>query len=537
MGGEDALGRYAEKKQQERARKKQQAKEDRKALMRRLNEGTSGPRTASARRRPPQTSAKPAAPVRVVVVPHERPDDLRRLLGDLHAQAKDHSFSVAVYDDCSTHAGYGEIRALLKRRGWEYHRNSRRVGKRGFAEWMAQICRSQLRGGHDHVFFLQDDVRLASRFFERALAVWGRIPSGQRATLQLMRDAGRDGQPCWTGVSPRRLRGVSHTGWVDGLFLAHRSALEVLSAAPPEIDPARWADDPTRSSGFGEHFSKLLHARGRTMFCVSESLLAHVGQASKMNPEARVENPAIALGFVDGERLHDAYRQREPVIASMAAIPARARHLPRVVESLLPQVDRLRVYLNGYSEVPKCLRHPRVDVARSQDHGDKGDAGKFWWIARTQGYVFTVDDDIVYPPDYVATYLRAIEGRKRRAVVATHGRTLKRQLRSYYKDSTVFSFGADLARARTVHVAGTGTTGYHSSTLKLTPQHFSTGFMADVHLAVAAKAQGVPLVVLPHRSDWLSMIKLDDTIYSRFARSDAPQTNLLNSVGPWAEVR
>ncbi|MDP3908840.1 MAG: glycosyltransferase family A protein, partial [Gemmatimonadales bacterium] len=68
------------------------------------------------------------------------------------------------------------------------------------------------------------------------------------------------------------------------------------------------------------------------------------------------------------------------VVACMATIPGRVDILPGVVASLVDQVDMLCVYLNGPDDVPECLQRPDVVVVRSQEHGDRGDAGKFWWI-------------------------------------------------------------------------------------------------------------------------------------------------------------
>ena len=108
--------------------------------------------------------------------------------------------------------------------------------------------------------------------------------------------------------------------------------------------------------------------------------------------------------------------------ASLASIPARRDSLRRVVESLLPQVDRLGVYLNGYGDVPEFLADDRIDVARSEDHGDLGDAGKMFWAAEPGvDYHLACDDDILYPADYVARMVAEVDRYGRRALVGCHG--------------------------------------------------------------------------------------------------------------------
>ena len=119
--------------------------------------------------------------------------------------------------------------------------------------------------------------------------------------------------------------------------------------------------------------------------------------------------------------------------ASLASIPERERSLRQTVASLLPQIDRLGVYLNGYGSVPDFLHDPRIDVARSQEHGDRGDAGKmFWTDAGDFDYYLACDDDIIYPPDYAERMVAAIEQYGRRALVGCHGALLRHNPEDYY---------------------------------------------------------------------------------------------------------
>lgn len=80
----------------------------------------------------------------------------------------------------------------------------------------------------------------------------------------------------------------------------------------------------------------------------------------------------------------------------------------QAVESLLPQVDRLCLCLNGYDRVPEALAdHAKVEALIPET--DLKDAGKFAFAAGADDIVFTADDDIIYPPDYVARTLRGFD--------------------------------------------------------------------------------------------------------------------------------
>jgi len=228
--------------------------------------------------------------------------------------------------------------------------------------------------------------------------------------------------------------------------------------------------------------------------------------------------------------------------ASMASIPGREDLLRQAVQSLLPQVDHLNVYLNEYPEVPTFLQgHPQITVARSQDHGNRGDAGKFFWSAGIEGYHFTCDDDIVYPPDYVTRAVKAVEHFGRRAVLSFHGTILRDNPKVYYEDRKVtYHCLRHVPRDHAVHVAGTGVMVYHASTIKVSPDLFRHPNMADMWMAKHCQECSIPQVVVNHPEGWIKTHRVVDTIYSRSARlkdgsfmdSSAVQNQVVREI-PW----
>jgi hypothetical protein len=94
--------------------------------------------------------------------------------------------------------------------------------------------------------------------------------------------------------------------------------------------------------------------------------------------------------------------------AHLASFPPRRRLLRKTCEAILPQVDHLFVVLNGYEEIPGYLAKDARVTAVIPDR-DVKDAGKFWFTPAPDDIVFTIDDDIGYPPDYVARTLAQLE--------------------------------------------------------------------------------------------------------------------------------
>lgn len=229
----------------------------------------------------------------------------------------------------------------------------------------------------------------------------------------------------------------------------------------------------------------------------------------------------------------------DPIVVSLATIPRRTRSLARTVDSLLPQCDRLNVYLNGHARVPEFLLHDKIVIARSADHGDRGDAGKFWWSDKLVGpaYHLTTDDDLLYPSDYCATLIRKIEQLKRRAVIGVHGVVLNPKVRGkYYGDRRVYPCLSNLAYDVAVHVLGTGALGYHTSTLTVRPQAFRRPNMADIWFGILAKRQRVPMICISHARGWL--VDLGDPepekcIASTHKSHNGIQAAALREVNPW----
>ncbi len=477
----------------------------------------------------------------VVITTYDRPESLGRLLDDIEEQWQGGGLSVLVFDDAST-VDTAAIEARVRRSGWRYVRASRNHGKHGWWRWWNTILAELRRTTADRFVVLQDDVRLCDRFFERATEAWSRIADDRKASLFLHVDdySVELGMARWTPFRERPAHGLVNCGWVDlTAFVCER---RLFAALDWQLHPnaGRWGRDPLRGSGVGAQISTRLFAKGLAMYRTGESLILHTNTPSKMNAAARVRWPVRTLKFVDGQAAADRLAAaRSPAFASLASVPGRERQLGMVVERLLPQVDRLGVYLNGYDRIPRFLADERIVVAESRSTGDRGDAGKFYWADQADGYVLTCDDDIDYPADYVAQLLDGIERHGRRAVVGFHGAVLHEPLVDYYRSRRLFHFSQALRRDSPVHVLGTGVCGYHASTWMVGATQFARPNMADIYFGLAAQEQQVPFICLRRETGWLRELPgtRSTSIYTRAQRSTSvgtsEQTQLARRDGGW----
>jgi hypothetical protein len=248
-----------------------------------------------------------------------------------------------------------------------------------------------------------------------------------------------------------------------------------------------------------------------------------------MHPNHRKSTPLLTNHLCD------------TITASMATIPTRLQSLEEAAMSILPQVDELHIYLNDFNRVPSFLVHEKIKVFQSQKClGDIGDAGKFYTSESVSGYHFTIDDDIVYPPDYVSKMIDAIKSYKRKAVITIHGRRFKAfPIKSYYHDiSDSYKYDSQILRDEKLHIGGTGVMAYHTDTIRFTIQDFKMSNMSDIWVGIKCLQEGIPIICVSHKRLWVTLSKKVDKGYSIYATlngKDQYQTKLINSVN-WDKV-
>lgn len=197
---------------------------------------------------------------------------------------------------------------------------------------------------------------------------------------------------------------------------------------------------------------------------------------------------------------------KKKVTASMAAMPEREQLLEKTVASLLPQIDKLNIYLNEWDNVPDFLNHEKINAIRSQDaKGDLGAAGKFFWSREVRGIHLTVDDDIIYPPDYVHQMVECIEKYKGYAI-SFHGSKMLEEKK--FRRREVHHFHRQIDNDIDVDFIGTGVAGYDSDIVTIVPDDFLSNNWADGWFAIAARKRRIPLKVMAHEGSWIEAQKV-----------------------------
>lgn len=225
---------------------------------------------------------------------------------------------------------------------------------------------------------------------------------------------------------------------------------------------------------------------------------------------------------------------KHKVTASLTTLFERQDSLKDTVKSLLPQVDKLNVYLHGYTEMPQFLKHPKIEVAFDLEHGDRGDIDKLAWIDEVKGYHLICDDDLIYPKDYVKKMVEGINKYDKKAIVSFHGIVVKQlPIASYYQDRDVYPCLVTVLENAEADLPGTGVMGYHSDCgFNKADFRDCVPNMLDIHVGIWAKENNVPVYALAHPTGWIKhseKVTLDKTIYAKAVNNDFIQTMTINT--------
>lgn len=209
------------------------------------------------------------------------------------------------------------------------------------------------------------------------------------------------------------------------------------------------------------------------------------------------------------------------VTANLASYPPRKESLKRMLESIAGQFDEVRVCFNEM-EPPATMQRLTSSEYEFHYYPDDNltDNGKFYplEIIGEPEYYFTLDDDLIYPPDYVEKTLEALNVYG--CIVSHHGRRLLGTGLNYYKGHKAFRCLDEIKEAERIDVPGTGvmafdTRYFHPKGLAHDPRQR----MSDLIFAEAAAKAGKQIGVLPHPLGWIKHINNRETIYETETRN------------------
>lgn len=223
---------------------------------------------------------------------------------------------------------------------------------------------------------------------------------------------------------------------------------------------------------------------------------------------------------------------RLPKVGGMASIPTRAENLPAVLAEVLPQVDRLHLFLHGYEAIPEAARHPKIRAYPAPKSHEYRASGKFFGLRHETSpcLYFGFDDDILYHAGHVDRLTRALRRYRGRAVVGVHGARYRSPDATFRTHRRSYFFERRYALDHLVDTLGTGTVGFVSSEIPITPPNWPHGDMDDIMFAIEAERRHLPRVAIarPNRSIVALATNQVDSIWLATTRDDTRHTQQLH---------
>jgi len=221
----------------------------------------------------------------------------------------------------------------------------------------------------------------------------------------------------------------------------------------------------------------------------------------------------------------------ERIIVNVASYK-RTESLIRTLESIINQCDEINVALNDHytEEIPDFLHHKKINFFFTDN--SIGDAFKFLSLEKVDGYYFSIDDDLIYPPTYVSDTIKRCKEFNNKKVVTYHGRNFSSfPISSYYRSANErYACLNKVKNDVKVQFGGTGVMCFHTSLMKIPIDYFKNANMADVWVGKYCIENNIEIICLKHEEGYIKYIPQKNTIYNEESKSDKVQTNLVNEL-------
>jgi hypothetical protein len=196
-------------------------------------------------------------------------------------------------------------------------------------------------------------------------------------------------------------------------------------------------------------------------------------------------------------------------------MPSRINVLLKMIDSIYNQFDEIRIYFNEIDKVNPELITPLIrDKIKIISGNNLTDNGKFYFISDSIEYYFMMDDDFIYPSDYVEKTLSNIEKHKG-CVITYHGRKLDGVgLNYYHGHKKAYRCMGTVSEDVIVDVAGTGVTAF--DTYYFRPQLLFASMylrMSDLVFAKEMADCGIQAICCKHELGWMKMLDSTESIF------------------------
>jgi hypothetical protein len=209
----------------------------------------------------------------------------------------------------------------------------------------------------------------------------------------------------------------------------------------------------------------------------------------------------------------------------------RKESLLKTIDSIYNQADIINIILNLYADTPTELIDSKINIYHKDN--SIGASFKFLRILESDGYFFTIDDDLIYPKNYSEYMIDRFNYYDREKIVTLHGRKYtKFPITSYYKSPhTKFHCLGDVNDDILLNVGGSGVMMFHTDLVKMPIDYIKEKNMSDLCISRYANENNIEIMCLKHRSDYLKYQEQpkNTTIYEIYKGDEELRTSYYNT--------
>ena len=214
------------------------------------------------------------------------------------------------------------------------------------------------------------------------------------------------------------------------------------------------------------------------------------------------------------------------ITCHIPSVPNRALSLQKTVNSIIGQVDKLYISLNGYEKIPNWIISNKIH-AEILDNS-LTDGAKWLHCWDESAICVHLDDDLIVPQDFVRHMLDGYLAYG--GAVSLHGKIYGNRPITHYKRNFTLNYrclGTVHNDVPGIDVIGTGCMLFDNEQVKKDDSLFEYKNMADVLFSRLCHQQNIPMTVLAHKAGWLMYMPQEVTIW-RTTPDDSIQTRLIN---------
>jgi len=190
----------------------------------------------------------------------------------------------------------------------------------------------------------------------------------------------------------------------------------------------------------------------------------------------------------------------------IATIPSRIEALKTVLDCVYDQCDNIYIVFNNYESIPTEISDGDKITSVLNTSNKDANCARWTYFKHVEGYIASIDDDIIYPEDYMETMISKIDEYDKKVLVTVHGTRIISPFNDYVKNTRIRShFRTSLPNDVEVPLAGGGTSVFHTDYIKA-DRDFPLSLSNDIYVSHLALRSSIPIVAIKRTEGWLKPI-------------------------------